>query len=313
MGARWILLLAGTALLPAVFAQSSKIAPGDWPNYTRDLAGTKYSPLDQISPTNVTKLLPAWTFSVKAEAPPAQPGAIPAATPLGTSAATPIVVNGVMYLPAGKRVKAKVISTVDYGVFVRIREGVEASLRALASASGSLSELVGGLNRQVCANSQAGRFQERGNPVGVDDRIIHHLAGRHVPRPAHDQRHAQPAFIDKSLPGSIRVVIGDFRMRPFRHVQSAVIRCENDDGPVGQFEGFQFGQQAPHRVIQRLNHARIDRFEGPRIGFNPALLRRIGKGRSRLVSMNLSAAAVRSYSPLPPSVAEGVVSALPGW
>ena len=29
-------------------------------------------------------------------------------------------------LPAGKRVKAKVISTVDYGVFVRIREGVEA-------------------------------------------------------------------------------------------------------------------------------------------------------------------------------------------
>jgi small subunit ribosomal protein S1 len=29
-------------------------------------------------------------------------------------------------LPAGKRVKAKVISTVDYGVFVRIREGTEA-------------------------------------------------------------------------------------------------------------------------------------------------------------------------------------------
>jgi sigma-B regulation protein RsbU (phosphoserine phosphatase) len=34
----------------------------------------------------------------------------------------------------------------------------QASLRALASASGTLSELVGGLNRQVCANSQAGRF-----------------------------------------------------------------------------------------------------------------------------------------------------------
>jgi small subunit ribosomal protein S1 len=29
-------------------------------------------------------------------------------------------------LPAGKRVKAKVISTVDYGAFVRIREGIEA-------------------------------------------------------------------------------------------------------------------------------------------------------------------------------------------
>jgi phosphoserine phosphatase RsbU/P len=34
----------------------------------------------------------------------------------------------------------------------------QASLRALASASGSLSELVGGLSRQVCANSQNGRF-----------------------------------------------------------------------------------------------------------------------------------------------------------
>jgi phosphoserine phosphatase RsbU/P len=34
----------------------------------------------------------------------------------------------------------------------------QASLRALASVRGSLSELVGSLNRQVCANSQNGRF-----------------------------------------------------------------------------------------------------------------------------------------------------------
>jgi sigma-B regulation protein RsbU (phosphoserine phosphatase) len=34
----------------------------------------------------------------------------------------------------------------------------QAGLRALAGASGSLSELGGGLNRQVCANSQNGRF-----------------------------------------------------------------------------------------------------------------------------------------------------------
>jgi sigma-B regulation protein RsbU (phosphoserine phosphatase) len=34
----------------------------------------------------------------------------------------------------------------------------QASLRALASASGTLAQLVGGLNRQVCANSQNGRF-----------------------------------------------------------------------------------------------------------------------------------------------------------
>jgi len=34
----------------------------------------------------------------------------------------------------------------------------QASLRALAGVSGSLSDLAGGLNRQVCANSQNGRF-----------------------------------------------------------------------------------------------------------------------------------------------------------
>src|SRR5580700_11206121 len=92
-------------LVVAALPSAAQIAPSDWPNYARDLAGTKYSPLDQITPDNVSKLLPAWTFSVKTEV-PAQPGAQPAATPLGSSAATPIVVNGVMYLPAGKRVVA---------------------------------------------------------------------------------------------------------------------------------------------------------------------------------------------------------------
>src|SRR5580698_5124026 len=99
MGSHWILFLAVSAL-PA----AAQIAPADWPNYTRDLAGTKYSPLDQITPANVTKLLPAWTFSPKVD--PTTPPLTPAVSPAGTSAATPIVIDGVMYLPAGKRVVA---------------------------------------------------------------------------------------------------------------------------------------------------------------------------------------------------------------
>jgi len=99
MNCRWILLLAVSALSAA-----AQIAPADWPNYTRDLAGTKYSPLDQITPDNIGKLLPAWSFSPKVD--PTTPPLTPAVAPLGTSAATPIVVKGVMYLPAGKRVVA---------------------------------------------------------------------------------------------------------------------------------------------------------------------------------------------------------------
>jgi glucose dehydrogenase len=64
--------------------------PGDWPMYNRDLAGTRYSPLTQINPKNVVRLKQVWTFRLDARA----------------SEATPIVVNGVMYLPAGKRIVA---------------------------------------------------------------------------------------------------------------------------------------------------------------------------------------------------------------
>ena len=98
MNSRWILLLT-VGVLPA----AAQVAPSDWPNYARDLAGTKYSPLDQITPENVTKLLPAWTFSLSAGA---AATTATASGPAASSAATPIVVNGVMYLPAGKRVVA---------------------------------------------------------------------------------------------------------------------------------------------------------------------------------------------------------------
>src|SRR5262245_56361355 len=87
-------LLSGTiaalllvALLIPVIAQDNTnartavrpFADGDWPRYTGDLAGTRYSKLKQINTTNVSKLAPAWTFAgVGGEE-------------------TPIVVNGVMY------------------------------------------------------------------------------------------------------------------------------------------------------------------------------------------------------------------------
>ena len=74
MRSLWILLLAA---LPAV----SQIAPADWPTYTRDLAGTKYSPLDQITPDNVAKLAAAWSFSLKGEAVRADTAADPFALP----------------------------------------------------------------------------------------------------------------------------------------------------------------------------------------------------------------------------------------
>jgi quinoprotein glucose dehydrogenase len=120
------------ACLP-VSAQSRKPAkptalpPGDWPTYTRDLAGTRFSPLAQITTKNVEQLAPAWSVKLTPEtpagggrgrggekgAPPAEPaqdgrgaGAAGGRGPAANAEATPIVVNGTLYLPAGNRVLA---------------------------------------------------------------------------------------------------------------------------------------------------------------------------------------------------------------
>jgi len=107
-----ILLSALGALAVAAGAevaqQNVRRSPdADWPMYNRDLAGTRYSPLTQISVANVAKLTQAWTYRLR----PAPGVAVPAIDRPASAAeifqeVTPIVVNDVMYLPSGNRVVA---------------------------------------------------------------------------------------------------------------------------------------------------------------------------------------------------------------
>lgn len=82
----------------------------DWPMYRRDAAGTGHSPLTQITPGNVSALTLAWTFSLVSSTPPPAAGvdAPPSvnARAAANSQVTPIVIDGVMYLPATNRVVA---------------------------------------------------------------------------------------------------------------------------------------------------------------------------------------------------------------
>lgn len=71
--------------------------PQDWPMYARDLAGTRYSPLKQINEGNVSKLEKVWSFKIGGHGP--------------VTEVTPIVVDGVMYLPAGNRIVALTADT----------------------------------------------------------------------------------------------------------------------------------------------------------------------------------------------------------
>src|SRR5439155_22544006 len=79
--------LLSVACLPLVFAQS----PGDdWPMYRHDLVGSGHSPLKQIDTKSVGRLVQTWTYAIGGN----------------NSEVTPIVVNGVMYLPATGRIAA---------------------------------------------------------------------------------------------------------------------------------------------------------------------------------------------------------------
>ena len=69
-------------------------SPTDWPTYLHDAGGSHYSPLAQINTHNVTQLRIAWTYHMRpASAPATRSGRY------GVSEASPLVVNGTMYLP----------------------------------------------------------------------------------------------------------------------------------------------------------------------------------------------------------------------
>lgn len=89
--------LAGGLGLAAILACSTAsvviaqdtMPEGDWRTINRDLASTRYSPLDQINAGNVDQLKEAWSVPLRA-----------------FNTAVPIVANGVMYVPANNRILA---------------------------------------------------------------------------------------------------------------------------------------------------------------------------------------------------------------
>ena len=92
-------LAALAIFVPALFAQVGKTPAADWPMFNRDLAGSRYSPLTQISAANVAQLQQVWSYRL-------QPATFRFATAGGAAEVVPIVVNGVMYISTQTRVAA---------------------------------------------------------------------------------------------------------------------------------------------------------------------------------------------------------------
>lgn len=88
-----IAVAGACAPAPAPAPASPPVTPlGEWSAYGGDVLGSRYSTLDQITPSNVARLAPAWTFSTGE-------GALPVARLERFSLeVTPIVVDGTMYV-----------------------------------------------------------------------------------------------------------------------------------------------------------------------------------------------------------------------
>jgi quinoprotein glucose dehydrogenase len=92
------ILLAVVALAIVAAAQAPSPSPpstknGEWPHYTADIRGSRYSPLDQITADNFNTLEVAWRFKTDNLGP----------YPEFKLEGTPLMVNGVLYTTGGTR------------------------------------------------------------------------------------------------------------------------------------------------------------------------------------------------------------------
>src|SRR5258705_8795556 len=88
-----MIFLAARSAQGAVKDQGGRPDVGEWHQYSNDLQGTKYSPLDHIDRSNVQNLAVAWRW-------PAADRAIQVSNPLwraGRNEDTPLMINGMLY------------------------------------------------------------------------------------------------------------------------------------------------------------------------------------------------------------------------
>ncbi|HWF11997.1 MAG TPA: pyrroloquinoline quinone-dependent dehydrogenase [Bryobacteraceae bacterium] len=114
------LALCALIFLLPLSAQQPSTRKGDWPYYTADLKGTKYSPLDQINASNFNNLEVAWRFKTDNLGP----------RPEYKLEGTPLVVKGILYTTGGTRrsVVALDAKTGEQLWVYQLREGNRAAI-----------------------------------------------------------------------------------------------------------------------------------------------------------------------------------------
>jgi glucose dehydrogenase len=149
-------------------AEQTKASPGDWPSYDHDPASTRYSALKQINANNVATLKSAWTYSLRGEAAAPRFGG-------GGSEATPIVINGVLYITASARVVALDAAT-GKEVWSYTATGARPSTRGVAYWPGDKENppriiFTAGTNL-VALNANTGKIDPGFGKEGMVDMVV---------------------------------------------------------------------------------------------------------------------------------------------
>jgi quinoprotein glucose dehydrogenase len=143
-------------------------SPADWPMFNRDLRGSRYSPLTEITPANAGSLQLAWTF-------PLQNNQFRFATAGGSSELTPIVVGGVMYI-SGQTFVAALDGATGAELWRYAPEGLRASPRGVAYWPGDANNppriIFTSDSRMIALNAATGRHDPGFGREGVVDLAV---------------------------------------------------------------------------------------------------------------------------------------------
>ena len=126
-------------MLPALLPAAAFAVPAaeEWRTYGHDYGDSRYSPLAQITPANVTSLKPVWTYHMRT--------ADRAARGFASSEDTPIVVDGVMVVstPYGRVVALDAESGKQRWAY-QVPSGDQPATRGVSYWPGSKPEIVFG-------------------------------------------------------------------------------------------------------------------------------------------------------------------------
>jgi quinoprotein glucose dehydrogenase len=182
-----LLTLAIAGTLSTLSGQTSgqpSTSKGEWPYYTADIRGSRYSPLDQINASNFSKLTVAWRFKTDNLGP----------FPEFKLEGTPLMINGVLYTTGGTRraVMALEAKTGEVIWVHSLREGKRAAVSPRQLSGRGVAYWTDGRGeerilyvstgyRLVSLNAKTGALVESFGTKGIVDLKAGVVKGRGTP------------------------------------------------------------------------------------------------------------------------------------